>query len=476
MQVLYAPPHASSKAVRERHGGRGGAQLTTLVGAGKAIVTPAHPVTLSGFAARTQVSQGVADQLYARALALGGERPSAPALVVSIDAIGVDSAFTAALRARLADIVPPERVAVVASHTHGGPALLDGAELGEVDPGVRRGFLLGAEAAARQAVAAMASATLHYDVVTVPGLARNRRAAAGPVDDELTVLWAERGEGEVVALLASFALHPVVLGPDNLLITRDYVGYVVDGLEAAFPGALALFATGCAGQINHGHGAEESFALTASSKRTYAVAQAIGRRLAQAAEAAVHQRRKPALRTPSVSVARDIVQLPLSRHSELGEASGAATPELLSNIELALREAHSNEDHAAVALLEPQVRWAKLNSKAPPSEAAACRSTEVMALGLGELVIALLPGEPFVEYGLNLKARIVACYPSVKAVIPVGYANDAPGYLPTAAAVAEGGYEVDLAYRFYGLPSRYSEGVESALEGAAARLVKLVIR
>lgn len=450
----------------------------TTVGKGRVIVTPPGPVAMSGFAARTSRSAGVADELEARATAFAGYAGEAPALLVALDAIGVDSGFTAALRRRLTDRISGERVAVIATHTHGGPALLDGAELGVVDAATRERYLAGAEAAARQALQEFVPAELRFGSATVSGVARNRRDPSGPVDDELTVLWAEGEGGEVVTILVSFALHPVVLGPDNVLLTRDYVGYVLDALEREFPGTMAVFATGCAGQVNHGHGASASFRVGPDPARTFAVARAIGERLAEAAARVVRLGGAGA-GTRAPAVARRVLSLPLAT----GQGSGRVTADVVRELTEALGVASRSGNAPAVALLEPQLRWARRGWEAVP----AVRDTELMAFGLGGVALVFLPGEPFVEYGLDLKSRVASGYAGnddrvrgargrmAEMVMPIGYANDAPGYLPTAAAVTEGGYEVELAYRFYGLPARYAARVETEVGRAASALLRRVV-
>jgi hypothetical protein len=45
-------------------------------------------------------------------------------------------------------------------------------------------------------------------------------------------------------------------------------------------------------------------------------------------------------------------------------------------------------------------------------------------------------------------------------IITLGYTNGMVGYLPTSEAILEGGYEVEQAWRFYGLPDAYSETLE----------------
>ena len=56
---------------------------------------------------------------------------------------------------------------------------------------------------------------------------------------------------------------------------------------------------------------------------------------------------------------------------------------------------------------------------------------------IGDVALVALPGEPFVELGLEIKRRSPAPHTFV-----VGYANDWVGYLPTQVAWEQGGYEV----------------------------------
>ncbi|MEN6544418.1 MAG: hypothetical protein ABFE07_00075, partial [Armatimonadia bacterium] len=68
------------------------------------------------------------------------------------------------------------------------------------------------------------------------------------------------------------------------------------------------------------------------------------------------------------------------------------------------------------------------------------RDTPVMALRVGDLGIVGLPGEIFVEYGLQIKARS----PFAR-TLTVELANDYLGYCPTDKALDEGSYETRLA-------------------------------
>ena len=62
-------------------------------GVSKVDITPTEALRLSGYAARQNVSVGVADQLFVRALVLWPDQ-DAPMAIVSIDAIGIPGSMT----------------------------------------------------------------------------------------------------------------------------------------------------------------------------------------------------------------------------------------------------------------------------------------------------------------------------------------------------------------------------------------------
>ena len=87
-----------------------------------AIITPPIPCGMGGYAARSGPAEGVHDPLFARTLVLeeGGRRLA----IVTCDILHVDRPLAEAVRARVADLtgIPPERVMLLASHTHAGPS------------------------------------------------------------------------------------------------------------------------------------------------------------------------------------------------------------------------------------------------------------------------------------------------------------------------------------------------------------------
>lgn len=414
-------------------------------------ITPPGPVAQSGFVARTSSSEGVHDPLYARAalFADGGER----AALLVLDLIGVDAELTGAIRkaASAASGVPARNVAVLATHTHGAPACLRRSQLGEVDLGYLEQVVAGAAGAVAEAAARLEPCAVRFARGHQGEVARNRRDPEGATDPTVDVLRFDAGD-RCLGLLVSYACHPVVLGADNLLITRDYPGYVVDALEAAYPGAVALFATGCAGQLNTGHRAHDSWSRAAAPRRTFAEAERVGGLIADAAIGAARQAGAgPPLPPGPLRVASERVRVPL-------------LPDPAPSAAWAAELAAGNAPPERRAVLGAYLRWAEAREGAP-----AAFETELQALGLCGRALAIYPGEVFVEYGLRLKQH----FPG--RVTALAYGNDAPGYLPTHAAHAEGGYELEEAHRFYGQPGPVAPEAEDALVETMVRLVERVI-
>jgi neutral ceramidase len=86
-------------------------------------------------------------------------------------------------------------------------------------------------------------------------------------------------------------------------------------------------------------------------------------------------------------------------------------------------------------------------------------SAEVQVIGIGEVALVALPGEPFVELGLDLKQRSPAPHTFV-----IGYANDWIGYLTPPQAWEQGGYEVSPGPWTLVGPMSGSQLVEQALQ------------
>jgi hypothetical protein len=77
-----------------------------------------------------------------------------------------------------------------------------------------------------------------------------------------------------------------------------------------------------------------------------------------------------------------------------------------------------------------------------------------------------LPGEPFLEIGLQIEEKLDGN------VFVVGYANGNVGYLCTAASYPEGGYEPVGSYKGYFQPAQFRPETEQLLVNTAHEIAQ----
>jgi hypothetical protein len=393
---------------------------------------------MSGFAARTEPAEGCHDPLTARALVVEDTA------IVWVDVIGL--APETCRRIREGCVLPADQVVVGAVHTHGGPMCMPG-QLGEASDAE---YLARLEQACIEAIDTACSqrrpARLWTGEGTDPDVARNRRHAEGPIDRSLPVLGVRGEDGAWLAVVTSYACHPVVLGAGNRQWTADYPGEVRRALEEAYPGAVALFMTGCAGDLNTGHAASASFRVEAAPQRTFAEAQRIGQLIAERVQAA-------SLRElPSGPVQWAVSEVAL----------GFVRREQDSPTELAEQwRREAEEDSGRAALLESWIYWAE-NVAGRELEPWLARVT---VFDWGGVPFIALPGEIFASTALAIREKLGAAGAFV-----VCFAQGCPGYLPPREEYSHGGYEVDEAHRYYGMPATFAPGSAEQLATLAVTL------
>lgn len=441
------------------------------LGAAKAVITPPVGCALSGFIARTAPMVGVHDDLYARALVWADDgTPGRAAALVTLDLIDLDAAHVRLIRERAATLsgIPAERIGVTCTHTHGGPVTLLGRWLGAGDPAYLDAMCKTAAGVVAMAARRTEPVVMRWACGEESTVGKNRRVPGGVIDPDVPVVRFQRRDGTVAALLTGYACHPVTLGPDNLLATGDYPGYAVRTLEAIYPGAFALFATGCCGQINTGHTARDGMRRRGATWRTHGEAERLGRTVAAAAAQAAERAARddtalavgahPILPVP-VQAMRRTVHLPLLPTAPPAELEALVCQWRTERARLA-RAGNGPGETGPYRVGE---EWAAaLRAGRLPDVV----SAEVMVIGLGAVSLVLLPGEMFVELGLAIKAHAAP-----RAVMTLAYANGTPGYIPHRSAYPEGGYEVAAAYRYYGYPACFAPEAGEALIATACALL-----
>lgn len=413
------------------------------VGAAIIDITPPAGLAMAGFAARSDAATGAHDALTARALVVG------ETAIVTVDVIGIDAQLSKRVRERCH--MPAHAVTIAATHTHGGPHSMPGRLAADPDAMFMEKLEDGLVDAINSALKARVPARTYGGTAGDPGYAKNRRHADGSIDHGVPVVRFDDQNGDTIAVLVSYACHPVVLGPDNQTWTGDYVHFCREKLETEYPGAIVLCATGCAGDVNTGHSAASSLTNQARAERSFTAAQHIGFGLAQSV------------------LSTDLAEL---------RSDVSATVETYGRLEFELRESGSSEhlsatwraaaetDQAGGQIFNIWADWAdNIMGQDIEPRLARCTASNLC----GALVVAL-PGEIFAQTAIEIRASL----PTDAPVFVLAYADDNPGYIPPRAEYQHGGYEVDEAHRFYGLGAAFAPGTAERLADVGCQAAQLV--
>lgn len=400
------------------HSEHASAQQAQTIQAGTATldITPDRPLAMSGYINRTELSSGVHDRLSVRALVVDHTA------LVTVDVVGLHEDLCARVRATVRPWV--DDAIIHATHTHSGPASMPG----RLGTGADEAWLAHVETSCVDAVRKAANSR-EPAIVTAgygedPDVARNRRHPGGLVDRALPVIRLDRPDGTALALLISYACHPVVLSAQNTLLSADYPGATRRHLEES-TGATALFATSCAGDVNTGHALDGR--PEALHRRTFARCEAIGRRIAEAAL------QSPRSIAPQVVDAdRDTLQISLEQ-----PVTGEFAPVATRHVDI------------------PPSGW----------------KAHVTALRWGPAIIVALPGEPFAQASLQVREQLLTLT-DAQVVAVLGYSDGCPGYFPACGEYALGGYEVDDAHHYYGMPGAFARGSLERLTDTAVGLAR----
>ena len=216
-------------------------------------ITPFWGVELTGWGYYIERRwQRIHDPLYATALVVSVGQESA--VLLTLDLMLIDEAFTRRTREMItaATGIPAHAILLTCSHSHNAPAAGGLRGVGECDLFYEEWASKQAATAAILAWQQLRPARVVSRAVDVPEISFNRTRAGGVVDSQLSLLWIGDYETEMpLAVVANFGAHPTVtteLRPWD--VTRDVPGLVCDGIEAAYPGAIAMYVQGACGDVN----------------------------------------------------------------------------------------------------------------------------------------------------------------------------------------------------------------------------------
>jgi len=396
----------------------------------EADVTPAIGDPVAYVAARS-----IEDPLYAKGVVLLGA--GKPIVLCAVDWIGIGNTGHDVFRAALAKAARTDldRVMVHTLHQHDGPRFDPGSEAylervglgGKVFSGKFANAAIARTAAALERALASARPVTHvgYAKAKVEKVASNRRilgpdgkvklgrmsaskmpeaiaAPEGAVDPFLQLLAFYNGE-RPLAVLTYYATHPQShYGKGD--VTAEFVGLARAQRQKEVPGPMHIHFNGASGNVAAGKYNDGSPAMR----------PVLTSRMAAAMKQAWHS-------VTRVPVPRQIewrtvsVALPKGAHIERGPLTAK------------LHDAASKfEDRREAAI---HLAWL--------DRVDAGHRITLAALRLGDAVVLHMPGELFVEYQLEAQQML----PGGK-VLMAAYGDFGPGYIGTAIAYTQGGYEV----------------------------------
>ncbi len=417
-------------------------------------ITPGGPIWMTGYSSRTHPSEGVAQRLRAKALAIEDSAGSR-IVVVTTDLIGLPRSITDAASARLAKAHGLVRANLLfnSSHTHAGPVVrgnlptmfeLPRGDQARID-NYARTLTDQLVEVAEAAIGDLSPAMLDYGFEDVD-FAINRRHptpkgvtlaenSTGPVDHTVPVIRIRFPNGGLRAVLFGYACHNTTLTGDYYQISGDYAGAAQAALEQAHPGAMALFLMLC--------GADQNPAPRGTAELADRHGSELAREVDRILSTALAPVRGP-LRT-----AFEVTELDFAPHSkeQFEKETSSSNPAAVRRAKAMLQ---AYEERHPVRRIPYPVQAIRLD-----------RNLVILALG----------GEVVVDYSLRAKQQL-----GEQSVIVAGYSNDVMCYIPSRRVLNEGGYEVSDSMIYYGQPGPLGQDVEDRIFASISRVINRVRR
>lgn len=429
-------------------------------------ITPPTGISICGNVRDDDLARGTHDPLLCNAVLMEHEDTSVLFLV--FDWVGVDEEEATILRKRAGEAIgiSDKSVIVSATHTHSGPKIITRSGF-DYRNDKEEAYLNKAFDDIIEAVKTLPQSleevTLWGGTADIEGLNFCRRlrmadgkvvmnwiqvdptdvvCATGDPDKQMTVIGMKRVDGTWQTLMVNFTLHAAICVGRDWLWSADYVYYLRKKIWEALPEKPVVhFTNGAEGDVNaldyknfnleaFPEAERYGFALAGHALEILGSAEKMSNRLSIAAGAVALYRREISKEWSDWAKAK-------------WEACGGVIPQLLHGI--------PSEYYAHAIINMEQFEGQK-------------EIFPIMAVLIGDVAAATLPGEIFSQIGLNIKSKS----PYEKTFM-LGLSQGYCGYIPDRKAFLEGGYEQRT-----GRGSRYSEDTCDKLEAVAGNLLELL--
>jgi hypothetical protein len=268
------------------------------------------------------------------------------------------------------------------------------------------------------------------------------RNPQGPRDGSVQVVtvWDEidQSDDEPLVLIVNYACHGTVLGPDNLLVSADWIGAMRRKVESEL-GGMTLFLQGATADINPDMFWEDSRAFEMVEEQGFAVGQAV--------LGAVRSGVVPLDAVP-LKIERSEVWLPTET-----AVTSECPPKNYGKPLLAMANLPGFLSFLADWLLNRRYPWKPIIEAKQGYWSVPMR---INVLRIGTVALVTYAAETFTEIGMKVKANSPAAYTLFTSVT-----DGCVSYLHTEAAHDQGGYEIDIAPLTYRYPGRLQADSET---------------
>jgi hypothetical protein len=390
-------------------------------GTAKIKITPEEPVLMAGYGSRDHPSEGVAADLFARALAFHDGTGQAKVLVTA-DIIGFGPVLSRSIKEEAARRygLTEENLLLVGSHTHNGPVLservlVDHPEQVKANDAYAEGLkkkileIIGLALQDREAVRlewarGRADFGMYRRVPKPDGTWSFGDNPQGKTDPEVPVLALRKPDGGLKALFFTYACHCTSIrsGKDRFYFIHPDWAICCSTLEKKMPGTQVMFVTGCGGDIDPG----PKGPLSEAEKNGASMERALEEVLAKGGFQGV----QGPIRTSFRRIELPLESIDPAAVEAMIQGGRPAEQKFARNLEKRLADGQL----CGAPISYPVAAW---------------------RFGRGPTLVALA-GEVCVEYALRLKKEVGS-----DKIWPIGYANEVMCYIPSERVLHENGYE-----------------------------------
>lgn len=424
-------------------------------GAGKSNITPWLGTQMAGSFSHRE-SDDVHDELWAKSIVIENDETTIAVVVCDLIVAKKEDLDRAKQRACELTDIPVDNIFISCTHTHSGPATVGILGVDREDEYMDWAVTKIGDSV-KIAQNRLQPALFGHASGSCPEEVHNRRwhmkdgsvvmnpgyenpdlvRPAGPIDPEVAIGVFLDHERRPIAALCNYALH-YVGAQSGLATSANYFGLFDRALQRmAGDDFIAIMANGCCGDINNCDFTRPAPPHPEPFFQAQRVANVVASRAYGAWQTIWDYEPEPEL-----AVATEMMEF--SRREPAPEQLQQARKDIERQDEIEHRD------------------WVYAREILAVSDEPVTRQTPIMGLRIGDMGIVGLPGEIFVEYGLQIKAKS-----PLQRTMTVELANDYLGYCPTDRALKEGSYETELARS-----AKAAEGTEGQMVDTAVNVLK----